>query len=151
MSTEKGGKHAALLIHCAPGGGGREREGACVQKEGVGREYNPFVSLHLLSYGGSGKQKNLNKHNIFLSLSGASIRHRPPNLPPVCAPRNARLPAQRTTVFKQRAPSRDPQGGGPPQHRAHMGGEGGGGLWPPKRTETRPPMLPQRPGDRPEK
>ncbi len=64
-------------------------EGGCVCAEaGVRREYNPFVSAVSVATAVMKNKNWINKTYFF--LFGVAIRHRLPNLPPVCAPRNAR-------------------------------------------------------------
>lgn len=65
-------------------------EGGCLCTEaGVRREYNPFVSAVTVATAVMKNKNWINKTYFF--FSGVAIRHRLPNLPPVCVPRNARL------------------------------------------------------------
>lgn len=65
-------------------------EGGCVCTEaGVRREYNPFVSAVTVATAVMKNKNWINKTYFF--FSGVAIRHRLPNLPPVCVPRNAGL------------------------------------------------------------
>lgn len=108
-------------------------------EEGVRREYNPFVSAVSVATPVMKNKNWINKTYFF--LSGVAIRHRLPNLPPVCAPRNApcRHSAQ---LCLNRGPLPVTPGG--LHHHSHMG------VVAPWRTE-RDSEAPQKQGDRPEK
>lgn len=102
-------------------------EGGCVCAEaGVRREYNPFVSTVSVATAVMKNKNWINKTYFF--LSGVAIRHRLPNLPPVCAQRNARC-RQSAQLCLNRGPLPVTPGG--LHHRSHMGGCG------PQRTEKR--------------
>lgn len=108
-------------------------------EEGFRREYNPFVSTVSVATAVMKNKNWINKTYFFLSR--VAIRHRLPNLPPVCAPRNARC-RQSAQLCLNRGPLPvTPQG---LHHHSHMG------VVAPKE-QRRDSEAPQKQGDRPEK
>lgn len=116
-------------------------EGGCVcAQAGVRREYNPFVFAVAVATAVMKNKNWINKTYFF--LSGVAIRHRLPNLPPVCASRNARL-RQSAQLCLNRGPLPVTPGGA--CSTTHTWG-----LWPPEE-QRGDSEASQKQGDRPEK